>query len=673
MHFRLPVTARRAMAMIVALLAMIGVTAAAQQIQPLGPRVSTERADQGAVAAATAQPQTAAIPNLTGQDVNAWLDGFMPYALGKGDVAGAVVVVVRDGQVLTQRGYGFADVAKRKPVDPAGTLFRPGSISKLFTWTAVMQLVEQGRLNLDADVNTYLDFKIPPLEGKPVTLRNIMTHTAGFEEQVKSIIGYDRDRVPAYEALLKQWVPERVYPAGTTPAYSNYATSLAGYIVQRVSGEPFNTYVQRHIFTPLGMTHSSFDQPLPPRLRPMMATGYQQASGEIVPFEIIGPAPAGALSTTGADMAKFMIAHLNDGAGILRLETARTMHNTANTILPHLNRMLLGFYETNINGHKAIAHGGDTIAFHSDVHLFTDDKVGIYISMNSIGRDGAAGDIRNAFFEEFADRYLPAARKDTRRVPPEVAAEHARMLTGNWINSRGSHSSFLSLTSLLGQTSVGLDKDGRPIVPVTMGLNGQPRVWVEVEPFLWNDLNSHEQLAAKVVDGKIVRFSLSGLPFMMFDRAPWYQNSALLTPLLIASIVILLLTVLLWPVRALVRRHFGAKLALEGPLRRAHLYSRLAALAILLALVGWAAAITVMMGDIVNLSAATDPIIWLLQIFTILALIGGFLVLAWNVWVTWRGGRRWPAKVWSVALLLAAIVALWLGLAFHLIALGANY
>ncbi|PSJ38616.1 serine hydrolase [Sphingomonas deserti] len=652
---------------------MLGVAAIAQQIQPLGPRVTTETPDAGTAAPARTQPATGALPNLTGQDVNAWLDGFMPYALGKGDVAGAVVVVVRDGQVLTQRGFGFADVAKRKPVDPAGTLFRPGSISKLFTWTAVMQQVERGKLNLDADVNTYLDFKIPPHEGKPVTLRNIMTHTAGFEEQVKSIIGYDRTKVPQYDVLLKQWVPERVYPAGTTPAYSNYATSLAGYIVERVSGEPFNAYVQRHIFAPLGMANSSFEQPLPARLQAMMATGYEQASGETVPFEIIGPAPAGSLSTTGADMARFMIAHLNDGAGILRPETARTMHSTGNTILPHLNRMLLGFYETNINGRKAIAHGGDTVAFHSDVHLFTDDKVGIYISMNSLGREGAAGDIRNAFFESFADRYLPAARQDTRRVPAETAAEHARMLTGNWVNSRASVSSFLSLTGLLGQVSVGLDKDGRPVVPVTMGLNGQPRVWVEVEPFLWNDLNSHEQLAAQVVDGKIVRFSLSGLPFMMFDRAPWYKNSALLNPLLIAALVILLLTVALWPVRALVRRHFGAKLALEGELRRAHLFSRLAALLILASLVGWAIAITMMMGDIANLSAAFDPLIWFLQILTIVAFIGGFLVLAWNVWVTWKGGRRWPAKLWSLALLFAAIVALWIGFAFHLISLGANY
>ena len=106
------------------------------------------------------QPSARPAPHDT-SDVDAWLDGYMPYAMETGDIAGAVVVVVKDGQVLTERGFGYADVAKRMPVDPSATLFRPGSVSKLFTWTAVMQLVEQGKLDLDADVNTYLDFKIP--------------------------------------------------------------------------------------------------------------------------------------------------------------------------------------------------------------------------------------------------------------------------------------------------------------------------------------------------------------------------------------------------------------------------------------------------------------------------------------------------------------------------------
>jgi len=164
----------------------------------------------------TAQPEGA--QPLTAENVNAWLDGFVPISIGKNDIPGAVVVVVKDGQILTSRGYGYSDVAKRKNVDPATTLFRPGSISKLFVWTAVMQLVEQGKLNLDEDINTYLDFKVPPRNGKPITLRNIMTHTSGFEEQVMDLIAIDQKKYVPYDQIIKRWVPKRVYDPGTTPA-----------------------------------------------------------------------------------------------------------------------------------------------------------------------------------------------------------------------------------------------------------------------------------------------------------------------------------------------------------------------------------------------------------------------------------------------------------------------
>src|SRR5262245_8704319 len=201
--------------------------------------------------AASAQAPAAAA--LTQSNVEAWLDGFVPFALANGDVAGAVVVVVKDGQILAQKGYGYADVAAHKPVDPETTLFRTGSVSKLTTWTSVMQLVEQGKLDLDADVNGYLDFKIPPREGKPITLRNIMTHTPGFEERIKSLIIPEGQQFDPLDIYLKAWVPTRIFAPGTTPAYSNYATAVAGYIVARVSGQSYDDYVDQHILAPLGM------------------------------------------------------------------------------------------------------------------------------------------------------------------------------------------------------------------------------------------------------------------------------------------------------------------------------------------------------------------------------------------------------------------------------------
>src|ERR1700744_658302 len=302
-----------------ALLTLGTLTATAQKTKnapapSLAPASPAPAATQPAVppAAATSTPSAAPVATLTADDVNAWLDGYMPYALHTGDIAGAVVAVVKDGQVLTERGYGYADIAKRTPVDPKLTLFRPGLVSKLVTWTAVMQQVEQGKIDLDADVNQYIDFKIPARDGKPVTIRELMQHVAGFEEQAKGIMS-DNPKALRFEVLLKQGGPERFFAPGSTPAYSNYGASLAGYIVQRVSGESFDDYVEKHIFAPLDMKYSTFRQPLPANLEPMMSTCYSEASAPANKFAIVGPTPAGALSSPGEDMAHFMIAHLQNG------------------------------------------------------------------------------------------------------------------------------------------------------------------------------------------------------------------------------------------------------------------------------------------------------------------------------------------------------------------------
>jgi CubicO group peptidase (beta-lactamase class C family) len=309
-----------------------------------GSATQADQTPQQAPSRAPAAAQNRPVPvghDLTQQDADAWLDGFMPYALGRGDIAGAVVVIVKDGKVLTQRGFGYADVAARKPVDPEKTLFRPGSVSKLYTWTAVMQQVEAGKLDLDADINRYLDFAIPPFDGKPITLRNIMTHTAGFEEAGRDLI-VRRDDVPTLESAVKRWTPHRVFAPGSTPAYSNYATALAGYIVQRVSGLSFDDYVERNIFQRLDMRHATFRQPVPARLRADMAKGYDLGSGAAEPFEIVSVAPAGSSSISGADMAKFMIAHLDNGGPLARDGQAHAFarQRAVSGVQPHDARVL---------------------------------------------------------------------------------------------------------------------------------------------------------------------------------------------------------------------------------------------------------------------------------------------------------------------------------------------
>ncbi len=633
----------------------------------------------GPATEATVPPaEPAGAAPLTRENVEAWLDGYLPYALQTGDVAGAVVVVVKDGQVLVQKGYGYSDVKARKPVDPELTLFRPGSISKLFTWTAVMQQVEQGKLDLDADVNKYLDFQIPARDGQPVTLRNIMTHTAGFEEQLKGLMGENRASVKPFDERLKNWVPERIFAPGTTPAYSNYATALAGYIVQRVSGVPFYDYIEQNIFAPLGMQHASFRQPLPENLQPLMSSGYELASsGEAKPYEIVGVSPAGSLAASGADMAKFMIAHLQNGAfgsvRILQEDTAKQMHSTALTILPRVQRMLLGFYEQNYNGHRALGHGGDTNWFHSDLHLFIDDGVGMYISLNSAGKPGASHQIRSTLFDQFADRYLPGAPLDG-KVDEKTAAEHARMMAGVYENSRRADSSFFKLLGLAGPIKVMPNPDHTISVSMARNLAGAPIKWREIEPFVYRDVDGKNLLSAQVTDGQVVRFSFDGIsPFMMFDRTPASRSPSWLLPALILGVIALLLTSLAWPVSALVRRHYGVAYGLSGEDAKAHRWVRIAATAAVVLCIGWAMTIGKMMGNLVLLSESSDAWVWLMQLLSLVVFVGGAIFGVWNAWVVVRGPRKWYAKFWAVVVALSLLLLLYLALTFHLIAFDANY
>jgi CubicO group peptidase (beta-lactamase class C family) len=616
---------------------------------------------------------------LTPADVDAWLDGYMPYALHNGDIAGAVVTVVKDGQVIAARGYGYANVAKRQPVNPARTLFRPGSTSKLVTWTAVMQQVEAGKLDLDRDVNAYIDFKIPPRGGKPVTLRQIMTHTGGFEEVLKNIIFYDPKINMPLEAYLKTWVPTRIFDAGTTPDYSNWATALAAYIVQRVSGMPFDDYVERRIFAPLNMRNSSFRQPLPKQLRADSAIGYERASLPAKGFEFVGPGPAGGLSSSGLDMARFMIAHLDQGRGILKPETAAMMHDSPldrvnpMSLIPPLNRMELGFFETNINGRKVIAHLGDTNEFHTSLHLFMNERVGFYVSFNSAGREGAAHVVRGQLFQDFADRYFPSTIRDG-RVDAKTAAEHARMMVGHWEVSRRSVTNFINILNLVGQVEVTVDDKGALVIPALKGAGGAVQQWDEIAPFVWRDRNGHDRLAAKLVDGKPVRWSFDLIsPFMVYDRVPASRSAGWLIPALYASLAVLLLTLLYWPASWFVRRRYRAQVAVSGPSLKAYRATRIMAGLVLAVLAGWATLITVLFGDISTMTANADLWLWLLQILGAIVFVGAIGIAAWNCWLTWRDGRRWTRKLWSVLVLLATIIVLYVASTYSLLAMTVNY
>ncbi|MGY4395339.1 CubicO group peptidase (beta-lactamase class C family) [Sphingomonas sp. UYAg733] len=631
---------------------------------------------------------------LTPSDLEPWLDGLLPSALARGDIAGAAVAVVRDGQIVLIKGYGYADAKDRRPVVAQTTLFRVGSISKLFTWTAVMQLVDQGTVDLDRDVNVYLDFKIPSRPGGPITLRQLMTHRSGFEEAYKGLIRTDRSDVEPLGLVLKRWIPKRIFAAGTTPAYSNYGAALAGYIVERQSGMPFDAYVERRILLPLHMNHSTFKQPVPARFSSQLSKGYFAASQGPQPFESISLAPAGGLSGTAADMAKFMLAHLGrteaNSSKLFGDRTAAMMHNWRAAGIGPLRRMRLGFYESDINGRQVIAHSGDTQEFHSDMNLFLNERTGIFVAMNSSGKDSAAYSLRASLLEEFANRYFPVNSTDPNRMdlaPPRLGNSfkggnldtaitklHVSQITGSYESTRRAQSNFMAILGLFNQTIVQADDNGHLSVSGIDDLAGNPREWHETAPYLWEDETGSQRLAAEVRDGKVIRISADEIaPIMALDRIPWWLSATWLVPTLWASVSVLALVILAWPLGALKRRLYKQASTRTHYVGQALLWARLGAIAVLLSLAAWRATVLEMASNLNLMSPELDSWLWALSLTLLVALTAAAATALAYIWSSWRISSAWPDKFWSLALTLSIAAIGWIATCFKLLSFSTNY
>jgi CubicO group peptidase (beta-lactamase class C family) len=482
-----------------------------------------------------------------------WLDESMADQLERHHVPGATVVVVKDNEVFLAKGYGYADLESGRPVVTNETVFSIGSTGKLVTWTAVMQGVEDGRLELDRDVNDYLTdsaVTVPDTYPEPVTLEHLGTHSAGFEDTLDGMIVDEPGEIRPTGEILAEHRPARVRPPGEFVAYSNYGTALAGHVLAEQYDTSFVEYVDGRIFTPLGMDDTTYAQPLPARLEPRQAIGYTYQNGDYQahpPLIWTLPPEGGSFRTTGTDMGWFMLTHLNEGtydsARILEAESVEDMHRrhfTKSRDVPELNGMAYGFIEMDRNGERIVGHWGDTPRFKSLLALFPERDVGMFVVYNAPG--GAPA--RSELLEAFTDRYYP--RSDAPLVdPPAGAAGRAEALTGDYRSLTISESSWQRVLGVTTRTyTVGATDDG---YLTTSRLGGETRRWVERQPDVYEEVGGDERLVFRFdEDGRATHLFRGAFGPATYERVPWYESLTILQSVLAAGVLAMVSVLLLW-------------------------------------------------------------------------------------------------------------------------------
>ncbi len=504
-------------------------------------------------------------PSLNDTDkLSAFMDGLIEAYMEEHKAAGAVVSIIRDGELLYQQGYGHANIAEGIPVAPETTLFRIGSISKLFTWLAVLQQVERGRLDLDADINKYLTaFSIPETYDEPVTLRSLMSHTPGFEDIWLRLFMREEDSVPTLEEIFKDQMPKRIMPPLQEAAYSNHGTGLAQYLVEQASGMPFETYVEEHIFGPLGMHYSTFRQPVPEHLRAHMPVGYAYRNGrfEEQHFEIIPMAGAGGASTTASDMAVFMDALLNhtrkDTISLMDSATYAIMKEPA---LVHANRMnpaLHGFMNISPNHIKIIGHGGNTFLFHSGLALFPEHNTGLFISFNG----ESAGLAYSNVLDHFVRRYFP--NTDPPPAFIELEEDYLQGFAGQYIVNRRPHSDILKIIGLMSTIQVSAE-DGKLLFKDFFG-DAHLMAAVDSTTFYVEKDNSFIGFYRPPGE-KAQKLFKSNYPIQAADRVSGTYKTGYHLAIFILTMICIIYILAIWPWLYFARKHYEKKPRKRKPL-----------------------------------------------------------------------------------------------------------
>jgi len=481
------------------------------------------------------------------KDLEAYIDNYIKE---KSDAVQLVptsvtVSIVKDGKLLFSKGYGPENIEKNTKVSPEKSLFRIGSISKAFTYTAIMQLVEQGKLDLDADVNTYLkDFKIPDTYEKPITIRSLATHSAGFEE---ATLGHStvksKDKIIPFKEAVEKYMPARVSTVGSHSSYSNYGIALLGVIIENVSGLRYEDYIAKYIFKPLQMHNSTFYQPLPDTLKENFTVTYKNEGGNLVPqdFELLtNYTPAGGMSSTARDMANFMLMHLGNGsyknAQLLKPETAEFMRQWQ--FGPHKDYpgMAFGFCQQEFSGVRLYGHGGTTFYFHTDLMLDVKNDLGIFISATGTN----SSNIESIFINDFYYHYFP----DTSYVQistadaPEDFHKRAWQYEGQYFNWRSNFTQVEKINQFLSGVTTNVRATDRN----TLLINNDE--FVEIGKHIFHHIKWRNYLIFTEDDaGNVRNMHFAKNPAGTFSKGSFYDFIDFYLPFLACSFILFLVVI----------------------------------------------------------------------------------------------------------------------------------
>lgn len=508
----------------------------------------------GAPTVALAEEQPHAPSDLS--DVGTMIDEMVPKQLEDGDIPGAVVTVVADGKTVHSQGYGAADPKTGEPMDAQSTGIYTASEAKLFTATAALQLVEKGKLGLDTDVSTYLDsIEIPDTyPGRPITLRDLLTYTSGFDYDVYGWSQWSEDELPTLEEFAGLAMPPRVRPPGELVAYNNFDFVLAGRLIEIASGQEYLDYIEDHVFTPAGMSDTTVGQPHPDGVAASLAPGYRPSDdGQQQTGAQLSPAsPAGSdVITTGADMGRFMTAMLSEDSP-LGADVPTTMQQQQFTVHPHMPGMGFAFENRPMNGQKVVTKDGDQPGTHHNLALLPEHDIGIHVAYNGDGTDQAAFWGGKELVRSIVDKHFPS-NENTAEVSAEVPGSNAdaSSFDGIYRPARASKTSFTKVSTLTSPITVETVSPGKL---ATVGLSENPDVseqtWVQTSSREFRSSDGEATLAF-TESGDMVT---SQIPNDSFSPIPWYASPFLHLIMLGTAAVVLLAAFVFLPVRAIVGR-----------------------------------------------------------------------------------------------------------------------